>query len=1334
MLARGVLVLTLIAGLPAGGADNRQYTTGQAAIGVVGQATFSANVPGPNPDQMGTVSGVAVAGNRLIVSDGALPFTTPSHNRILIFNNLAAAVLGSTADVVIGQTDFTKTDPGLSEKALNSPIGVSTDGVRLAVADSGSNRVLLFNNIPTVNGASADVVVGQSDFKSLANGVGPAHLRVPHGVFLDGRRLFIADTQNHRVLIFNSVPTSNGASADVVLGQADFNTMSDLAASQTSLRSPTGVFSDGQRLVITDLGHNRVLIYNRIPTANNAPADVVVGQPDFTTETADTGQTHLNFPRSAIIDGGRLLIADGGNNRVLVYNQVPVSNGVAADAVLGQKDFQTQVEPASDDPQRLTAGMMSTPVGLALAADGIIVADSGDRRVLRFAPGVPLFYQGAVVNVASFDGNGLPRATGVNVDVQTDGSIPAGTYYIKVTAEGGILFESMPSEEVSVTVPDNTKLVVTFDEVSAATAYRVYLGGSPGGQTRYFKTDTPATGEAINRSVTITTLTSDNMGGPRLEITPGAITALFGSGLAEGAAMADSLPLPTELGGVSLFVNGTAAPLFYVSPTQINFQVPWETVGSSASLLLQKRSDSGLVLSNAVVAPVSDLTPGLFSVSGDGTGRLLAFHADGSPVTDDSPIVAGESIFFFGTGVQQVSYIGNVIAIATLDTHPTGQISVTADGTITWSSSYTPTSRVYLSEDGADESLLAENSSDSISVEFITAGHVYAFNLHAYDPDTDTLGPVLASVTLDTRTPGWGDVSSPAVPSPTTSTVVPTGDQTGTISVDTTGNVTFSLANLAQGRVYMTTDGGPEMFFADVSSTSSSTSSSSTSTSTSSSSTAGAVSTSKSTVVANPTTVNADNTTTSTITVTLLDANGNPVSGKNVSLTAGSGSSTITVVSGTTNSSGQATFTVTDGTTESVTYTAKDTSDNLTIGTVTVTFASNAISGSQQATISNGHFYQFILRRFGDPLTLLSGEASPARVAVNTTASVSIQGYDAPIQFVGLVPGFVGLLQWNVSVASDISMNGEDAEVKVFVGSIPANLTYLPILEAASGTIDVTADGTVTWSTSDTTGAQVFVTTDGGDEVLFAESQSGSQQAGFVEPGHVYVFVLRPYRDGVLGKVLATATLDTTAVPPVMAPTIGRISVTTDGTVTWSTNNANGAHVTVSTDGGGQTLFSDGQSGSEEASFIRSGHVFVFTLRPRVDSGLGAPLATATLDTTPLPDSPALTGTISVTAYGAVTWSASNVDDAQVTVLTDDGPETAFATGLSGIQQAGFIEVGHVYLFVLRQVGNGVAGQVLATATLDVTTSTMRVPAPKKKSVGSLKPQAVKQPARKGKR
>ena len=108
--------------------------------------------------------------------------------------------------------------------------------------------------------------------------------------------------------------------------------------------------------------------------------------------------------------------------------------------------------------------------------------------------------------------------------------------------------------------------------------------------------------------------------------------------------------------------------------------------------------------------------------------------------------------------------------------------------------------------------------------------------------------------------------------------------------------------------------------------------------------TVGAVSASLSTVVANPTSVVA-NGTASTITVTLLDANSNPVSGKTVTLaqTSGSGTPTITIVSGTTNSSGQATFTVSSTTASANIFTATDTTDSITITqTATVTFTPGA--------------------------------------------------------------------------------------------------------------------------------------------------------------------------------------------------------------------------------------------------------------------------------------------------------------------------------------------------------------------------------------------------------
>jgi hypothetical protein len=118
--------------------------------------------------------------------------------------------------------------------------------------------------------------------------------------------------------------------------------------------------------------------------------------------------------------------------------------------------------------------------------------------------------------------------------------------------------------------------------------------------------------------------------------------------------------------------------------------------------------------------------------------------------------------------------------------------------------------------------------------------------------------------------------------------------------------------------------------------------------------TAGAVSASVSTVVANPTSVPDDGATLSTITVTLLDVNSNPVSGKTVTLAAGSGSSSIATVLGTTNGSGQATFTVKDlSHVESVTYTATDTTDSVGItSTATVSFVAASLTLSLPGNIS----------------------------------------------------------------------------------------------------------------------------------------------------------------------------------------------------------------------------------------------------------------------------------------------------------------------------------------------------------------------------------------------
>ena len=127
--------------------------------------------------------------------------------------------------------------------------------------------------------------------------------------------MFIADTQNDRVLIYNSIPTANGAAADIVLGQPNMTTYVQVniadqttSAAANNMLTPVSVTSDGTRLFVADLGFNRVLIWNTIPTTNQQPADVEIGQPDMTTGISDDAfSTPTNYtgtlpaPETAVI-------------------------------------------------------------------------------------------------------------------------------------------------------------------------------------------------------------------------------------------------------------------------------------------------------------------------------------------------------------------------------------------------------------------------------------------------------------------------------------------------------------------------------------------------------------------------------------------------------------------------------------------------------------------------------------------------------------------------------------------------------------------------------------------------------------------------------------------------------------------------------------------------------------------------------------------------------------------------------------------------------------------------------------------------------------------------
>jgi len=208
-----------------------------------------------------------------------------SNSRVLLFNGSPSN--GQLPSVVLGQPDFvsnTANSGGISASTLNFPDAVVSDGIHVVVSDSSNNRILIWNSIPKINDQPADVVIGQSNFTSSsanAGGTTAANtLSFPIDLALVGGRLYVVDRLNQRVLIYNSLPATNFKNADLVLGQPNF-TSNGVADSATGMRGPQDVSSDGAHLFVSNWNGNKIQIWNEIPSYNQQPADIVVLQPSF---------------------------------------------------------------------------------------------------------------------------------------------------------------------------------------------------------------------------------------------------------------------------------------------------------------------------------------------------------------------------------------------------------------------------------------------------------------------------------------------------------------------------------------------------------------------------------------------------------------------------------------------------------------------------------------------------------------------------------------------------------------------------------------------------------------------------------------------------------------------------------------------------------------------------------------------------------------------------------------------------------------------------------------------------------------------------------------------
>ena len=134
-------------------------------------------------------------------------------------------------------------------------------------------------------------------------------------------------------------------------------------------------------------------------------------------------------------------------------------------------------------------------------------------------------------------------------------------------------------------------------------------------------------------------------------IAPGELLLLYGSNMAPGVQVESGVPFPTTLNQAQVMINNIAAPLYYVTPTQISAIVPYAVTSGVARVQVINNG----VASNPVTMQIATTAPGVLTQAQNGLGDGDVVHQDGTLVTPKNPAQIGETVSVFLTGLGAVN-------------------------------------------------------------------------------------------------------------------------------------------------------------------------------------------------------------------------------------------------------------------------------------------------------------------------------------------------------------------------------------------------------------------------------------------------------------------------------------------------------------------------------------------------------------------------------------------------------------------------------------------------------------------------------------------------------
>jgi uncharacterized protein (TIGR03437 family) len=563
-------------------------------------------------------------GNLLIVD---------SYNHVIrkVANGIITTVTGT------GIGGFNGDNGPPTSARLNDPSGVAmdTDG-NLYIADNSNNRIREVSNgvISTIAGN------GTADFSGNNGPAISAQLSQPQGIAVDSAgNLYVADYYNSVISkVMNGMITTVAGN-----GTGGFSG-DDGPATSAQLNGPVGIAVDtAGNLYIAENGPRVRKVSNGVITTFAG-----TGKTGFSGDGGPATSAQFENTCNVAVDTvGNVYIADCDNNWIR-----KVSNGIITTvAGNGTAGF-------SGDSGAAINAQLDNPSGLAVdSAGSVYIADSKNERIRKISNGIINTMVGNGIN--GFEGNDGP-ATSAEL------SYPSG---VALDSAGNLYIADL----------DNSRVRKVSNGVISSIA-----GGGPS-----FGDDGPATSAQLHYPTDVAVNTSGNVfvsdqSDNRIRLlTPNAVPAikpggivpndstvaiiqsgswvsLYGSNLASGTFLWNA-DFPTSLGGVSVAIDNKLAYLWYVSPTQINLQVPNDTTTGLVSVAIS--TGSGATTSTVTLAPygpsfslLSDgkhaageiATPNGTGAYGGGSYDLLG--PSGAFAFNTRPVAAGETLVLYGVG------------------------------------------------------------------------------------------------------------------------------------------------------------------------------------------------------------------------------------------------------------------------------------------------------------------------------------------------------------------------------------------------------------------------------------------------------------------------------------------------------------------------------------------------------------------------------------------------------------------------------------------------------------------------------------------------------------